>query len=111
MRSDECCSGLRVRTRTRVCIVCASRARPVKVCACVRAWVCLCWDPLLQADVGIAIGAGTDIAMEVADLVLVRSNLGDVLTAVDLSRCGGRANVCSFVCTEVYVCPCSSFCV
>ncbi|MBQ0098585.1 MAG: cadmium-translocating P-type ATPase [Oscillospiraceae bacterium] len=41
---------------------------------------------LVSADVGIAVGAGTDIAIDCADIILVKNNLDDIVTSVKLSR-------------------------
>ncbi|KAD4384246.1 hypothetical protein E3N88_24414 [Mikania micrantha] len=41
---------------------------------------------LVAANIGMAIGAGTDVAIEAADVVLVKSSLEDVITAIDLSK-------------------------
>jgi Cu+-exporting ATPase len=41
---------------------------------------------LAQADLGIALGSGTDVAIESADMVLIRSNPQDVITAFHLSQ-------------------------
>ena len=52
---------------------------------------------LLTADVGIAIGAGTDVAVEAGDIVLVRSDPRDVADAIELSKASYRKMVQNLV--------------
>jgi hypothetical protein len=48
---------------------------------------------LAQADVGIAIGAGTDVAVETADIILVKSNPQDVVAMIKLAKATYRKMV------------------
>ncbi len=41
---------------------------------------------LAQADLGIALGSGTDVAMETGEIVLIKDDLRDVIKAIDLSK-------------------------
>eukprot|EP00958_Prasinococcus_capsulatus_P003786 scaffold346_cov387-Prasinococcus_capsulatus_cf.AAC.29 len=57
---------------------------------------------LAKAEVGIAIGAGTDIAIEAADMVLVQSSLTDVLVGLDISRATYRRIKLNFFFALIY---------
>jgi P-type Cu2+ transporter len=57
---------------------------------------------LATADVGIAIGAGTDVAIESAGIVLVRSDPRDVVAAIELSRAAYRKMVQNLVWATAY---------
>jgi len=57
---------------------------------------------LATADVGIAIGAGTDVAIESAGIVLVRSDPRDVVAAIQLSRATYRKMVQNLIWAAAY---------
>jgi len=57
---------------------------------------------LAQADVGIAVGAGTDVAVETADIVLVRNNPLDVLAIISLARARYRKMAQNLGCATGY---------
>ena len=57
---------------------------------------------LATADVGIAIGAGTDVAVDSAGIVLVRSDPRDVVRAIELSRASYRKMVQNLLWASAY---------
>jgi Cu2+-exporting ATPase len=57
---------------------------------------------LATADVGIAIGAGTDVAIESAGIVLARSDPRDVVAAIELSRAAYRKMIQNLVWATAY---------
>eukprot|EP01123_Difflugia_compressa_P008723 TRINITY_DN2674_c0_g2_i2.p1 TRINITY_DN2674_c0_g2~~TRINITY_DN2674_c0_g2_i2.p1 ORF type:complete len:340 (+),score=51.00 TRINITY_DN2674_c0_g2_i2:468-1487(+) len=57
---------------------------------------------LTQADVGIAVGSGTDVALESASIVLMRTDLTDILLALDLSAATYRRIKINFVWAFLY---------
>jgi Cu2+-exporting ATPase len=57
---------------------------------------------LVSADVGIAIGAGTDVAVESAGIVLVRNDPRDVVGAIELSRAAYRKMIENLVWATAY---------
>ena len=57
---------------------------------------------LATADVGIAIGAGTDVAVESAGIILVRNDPRDVVRAIELSRATYRTMVQNLVWSTAY---------
>lgn len=59
---------------------------------------------LAQSDVGFAIGAGSDVAIESAGIVLMRSNLVDIITAIDLAQTTSRRIKLNFFWAFLYNC-------
>jgi Cu2+-exporting ATPase len=57
---------------------------------------------LAKADLGIAIGAGTDVAIETADIILVKSNPLDVVNIIKLSKATYRKMVQNLLCATGY---------